>query len=81
MLFHIYDLFSHVVEISVDHLLSFDPELTKFKYTCEMFNLDFLENEASHDKLLIQIFLLFLHVKSHLVLRCTTISVLSSILM
>ena len=46
-----------------------------------MFNLDFLENEASHDKLLIQIFLLFLHVKSHLVLRCTTISVLSSILM
>lgn len=32
MLFCIYDLFSHVVEISVDHLLSFGPELTKFEY-------------------------------------------------
>lgn len=47
-----------------DHLLFFDPELIKFKYTRQNFQIDFLEIEVSDEKILYQTFFSNFHVES-----------------
>lgn len=54
ILFYILDILSNVIYIPVDY----------FKYTCQIFEDDYLENDASDEKMLYQIVFLFFYLKS-----------------
>lgn len=53
IVFHIFHLSRNVllyISISVHHLFSFSPKLTKLKCTCRIVNVDSLENESSGER-------------------------------
>jgi hypothetical protein len=61
--FQVFHLLRDAVRSAVDHSLALGPRLAEFKYTWQIFQPNFLGNEASCEKMLLFLFDLFLRVE------------------